>query len=70
MLEFGAQKRFYIEIVGGEDNLKQHLLVHGDEPLVPFRNICCSFTSFVLILVRVCTWQWLSTMVFAVLEDL
>ena len=34
-----AQERLDVQVVGGEDNLEEHLLVDGDELLVPLRDV-------------------------------
>ena len=57
------QKRFDVKIVGGKNDLEEHLLINCDELLVPFADISCSFAGLVLALV--CT-----TMVLAILENL
>ena len=65
-----AQKRLNVEVVGGEDDLEQHLLIDGDKLLVPLRDVSRPLAG--LILVRVCIGggQRLPTMMFAVLQDL
>lgn len=65
-----VQKGFDVKIVSGKNNLEEHLLINCDEFLVPFANIRCSFARFILALVCVWSRQRLTTMVFAVLENL
>ena len=64
-----AQQRLDVEVVGGQDDFKKHLLINCDKLLVPFANIGCPLS----VLVRVCFvggWQRLATMVLAVLQNL
>ena len=64
------QQRLDIEVVCGKDDLKQHLLINGDELLIPLRNVGCSLAGLVLALVDISGRERLATVVFAVLEDL
>jgi hypothetical protein len=64
-----AQQGLDVEVVGGEDNLEQHLLINGDELLVPFADIGRSLP----VLVRVGLIggrQGLATVVLAILQNL
>jgi hypothetical protein len=49
-----SQQRLDIEIICGEDDLEQHLLVNSYELLVPFADIGCPLAGLILILVGVC----------------
>ena len=62
------QEGLDIKVVGSEDDLKQHLLVHGNELLIPLRNISCALAR--LILVVISSGKRLSTVVLAVLQNL
>jgi hypothetical protein len=66
----GIQKRLDIQVVGRQNDLEQHLLVNGDELLVPFADVCRALAGLILILVGVGSRQGLSTMVLAILQDL
>jgi hypothetical protein len=68
--EKNKQKRFDIEIVGGENDLKQHLLINCDELLVPFVDISSAFAGLVLIGIRLWCGQRLATVMFAIFKDL
>ena len=59
-----------IKVVSCENNLEEHLLINGDELLVPFTNVGRSLASLILRLLRVSRRQRLATVVLAVLEDL
>ena len=56
-----------VEVVGGQDNLKQHFLIDTNELLVPLADVGCPLASLVLILICICRGQGLATMVLAVL---
>ena len=64
------QKRFDVKIVGGKNDLEEHLLINCDELLVPFADISRSFAGLVLALVCIWRRQGLTTMVLAILENL
>ena len=70
MLGMYVQQRLDVQVVGGENDLEEHLLIHGDELLVPLADVGSTLASLVLALVCVGRWQRLAAMVFAVLEDL
>ena len=36
-----SQQRLDIKVIGSENDLKEHLLIDGDELLVPFADISC-----------------------------
>ena len=59
------QQRLDVKIIGRKDDLEQHLLVHGDEFLIPFADI--SRALAVLVLVLLSSRELLATMVLAVL---
>jgi hypothetical protein len=63
-----AQQRLDVEVVGGEDDLEQHLLVDGDELLVPLADVRRPLAVVVLRLVR--RGERLAAVVLAVLEHL
>jgi len=63
------QKRFDIEVIGGQNDFEEHLLVNGDKFLIPFRNISGSLAR----LIRrgfVTRWKRIGLMVITVLENL
>jgi hypothetical protein len=68
--EKNKQKRFDIEIVGGENDLKQHLLINGDELLVPFVDVSGAFAGLVLVGIRLCCRKRLATVMFAIFKNL
>ncbi len=70
MPEMYVQQRLDVQVVGGENDLEKHLLIHGDELLVPLADVGSTFASLVLALVCISRWQRLAAMVFTVLEDL
>lgn len=43
------QQRLDIEVVGGEDDFEKHLLINGDELLIPFADICGAFAGLILV---------------------
>lgn len=47
-----SQEGLDVEIVGGEDNLKEHLLVNSDELLIPFTDIRRPLARVILLLRR------------------
>ena len=53
--EGGSQERLDVEIVGGEDDLKKHLLVDGDKLLVPLADVGRPLAGVILLL-RSRTW--------------
>lgn len=59
-----------VEVVGSEDDLEEHLLVYGDELLVPFADIGGAFSGLVLVLVCIGRRERLATVVLAVLKNL
>ena len=65
-----AQKGLDVEVVGGEDDLEEHLLVDGDEFLVPLANVRRPLARLVLVLLRVCGGQGLAPVVLAVFKNL
>lgn len=65
-----VQQRFDIEVVSGEDDLEEHLLINGDELLVPLANISCPFSRVILVRIRVGSGQRLALVVLAIFEDL
>jgi hypothetical protein len=65
-----AQKRFDIEVVRSEDDLEQHLLVDGDEFLIPLADVSGAFAGLVLALISIGRGQRLATVVLAVLKNL
>lgn len=65
-----VQELLDIQIVGSEDNLKQHLLIYSDEFLVPFTDIGCALASVVLALVIITGREWLATVMCAVFKNL
>ncbi len=64
------QQRLDVEVVGREDDLKQHLLINRDELLVPLRDVSGAFAGLVLGLLRVRSRKGFATVVLAVFEDL
>ena len=68
--EIDVQKRFDVEVIGGKNYLEKHFLIDRDKLLVPFADVRRPFARFVLGLVCVRSRQRLTTMVFAVLENL
>ena len=64
----GAQQRLDVQVVRREDDLEEHLLVDGDEFLVPLADVRCPLAVLVLRLVR--GRELLAPMVLAVLKDL
>lgn len=65
-----SQERLDVEVVGSENDLKQHLLINSNKLLIPFANVGRALACLVLTLVRVGTRERLSAMMFAILEDL
>ena len=65
-----SQEGLNVEVVGREDDLKEHLLIDGDELLVPFANVSCSFSRIILVRIRIGCGQRLALVVLAILEDL
>lgn len=65
-----AQERFDIEVIGGKDNLKQHLLINRYELLVPFVDVGGALAGLVLVGFGVGCGERLATMVLAVFENL
>jgi len=65
-----SQKGFDIMVVGSKNNLKEHLLVHGDELLVPLADISSSFAGFILTRLGVSGGEGLISVLLAVLQDL
>lgn len=59
-----------VEVVGGKNDLEKHFLVNCDEFLVPLADVSCSLARFVRVLFGVCRRQRLSTMMFAVFQNL
>ena len=66
---FDSQERLDVEVVGREDDLEEHLLVHGDELLVPLADVSSALAR-IIVICRVSGGQWLAPVVLAVLEDL
>lgn len=66
----GLQEGLDVEVVGSEDDLEEHLLVYGDELLVPFADIGGAFSGLVLVLVCIGRRERLATVVLAVLKNL
>ena len=64
-----SQEGLDIQVVRSEDDLEEHLLVDGDEFLVPFADISRPLAG-VIIVRGIGSGQRLSTMVLAVFEDL
>ena len=58
-----------IKVVSCENNLEEHLLINGDELLVPFADVSCPLAR-VLVVGGVSCGQRLATVVLAVFEDL
>jgi hypothetical protein len=56
-----------VEVVGGQNDLKEHLLVHLHKLLVPLLNLCCSLARVGVIVLRL---DGVSTVVLAPLNDL
>jgi hypothetical protein len=69
-VQLHLQERLDIEVVGGEDDLKEHLLVDGDELLVPLADVGSPLASLILVLISIGGGERLATVVFAVLENL
>ena len=44
-----VQQRLAIQVVGRENNLEEHLLVHSDELLVPFADIRCPLAGIIVV---------------------
>lgn len=65
-----SQEGLDVEVVCGENDLKQHLLVDSDKLLIPFTDVCRALACLVLGLVRVCAGKRLPAVMFAVLQDL
>ena len=65
-----SQEGLNVEVVGREDDLKEHLLIDGDELLVPLADIRRPLACLVLALLRVRCREGLTPVVLAVLEDL
>ena len=59
-----------IKVVSCENNLEEHLLINGDELLVPLRDVRSTLARLVLALLRICSGEGLATVVLTVLEDL
>ena len=68
--EKNTQKRFDIEVVSGENDFKEHLLINGDEFLVPLIDVRCALPRLVLVGIRLCCGQRLATVMFAVFKNL
>ena len=64
-----VQERLDIKVVCSEDDLKEHLLVDGNELLVPFAYVRCPLASIVVV-GGIGRRERFATMVFAVLENL
>lgn len=65
-----SQKGFDIKVVGSKNNLKEHLLVHGDELLVPFADISSSLAGLILTRLGVSGGEDLVSVLLAILQDL
>jgi len=65
-----SQEGLDVEVVCGENDFEQHLLVDSDKLLVPFTDVSRALACLILGLVRVCIGKRLSTMMFAVFQDL
>lgn len=65
-----SQQRLDIKVIGSENDLKEHLLIDGDELLVPFANVSCSFSRIILVRIRIGCGQRLALVVLAIFEDL
>lgn len=65
-----SQKGFDIKVVGSKNNLKEHLLVHGDKLLVPFADISSSLAGLILTRLGVSGGEDLVSVLLAVLQDL
>src|ERR1700731_4925963 len=64
------QKRLDIEVISGQYNFEEHLLVHIDKPLVPLRDLSSAFPRLILVLISVCGGKRFSTVMLAVFENL
>ena len=65
-----SQEGLDIQVVRSEDDLKEHLLVDGDEFLVPLADVRRPLARLVLVLLRVCGGQGLAPVVLAVFKNL
>jgi hypothetical protein len=63
-----VQEGLDVEVVGREDDLKEHFLVNGDELLVPLADISRAFAVIILRVVR--GGERLAAMVLTVFENL
>ena len=68
--QWDLQEGLNVEVVGREDDLKEHLLIDGDELLVPLADVRRPLACLVLALLRVRCREGLTPVVLAVLEDL
>jgi hypothetical protein len=59
-----------IEVIGSEDDFKEHFLVHSDEFLIPLRNVGGPFAGVILALLSICSRQRLAPVVVAVFQNL
>jgi hypothetical protein len=64
------QKRLDVEVVGSEDNLEEHLLINGDEFLIPLADVGGALASLVLVGLGVGCRKRLAAVVLAVLQYL
>lgn len=65
-----SQEGLDVEVVCGENDLEQHLLVDSDKLLVPFADVGRALACLILGLVRVCAGKRLPAVMFAVFQDL
>ncbi len=65
-----SQKGLDIEVVCRKDDLEEHLLINGNEFLVPFADVRRPLAGLVLARISICRRQRLTPVVLAVLEDL
>ena len=65
-----SQEGLDIQIVRSEDDLEEHLLVDGDEFLVPLADVRRPLARLVLVLLRVCGGQGLAPVVLTVFKNL
>lgn len=64
------QEGLDVKVIGGEDNLKEHLLINRNEFLIPLADVSGTLASLVLVRLGVGGWERLAAVVLAVLKDL
>lgn len=69
-MEKNSQQGFDIEIVSGQNNLEKHLLINGDEFLIPLADVSCALPSLILTLIGIGSRKRFTAMVLAIFKDL